>query len=74
MLTVENFDQALDAGEVRVQIMSGRWWAIRRNGKTRRWKRDPNRIEWPVKYGIRGYYTVTPVCLNKWVKHRTEIQ
>lgn len=68
-LTVENFDQALDAGEVRVQMLSGRWWAVRRNGKTRRWKRDLNRVEWPLKYGLRGYFTVRPEDLNLGIRH-----
>lgn len=30
----------------------------RRNGKTRTWKRDMQRIEVPVKFGLRYYYTI----------------
>lgn len=33
-----------------------RW---RLNGKVRTWKRDANRIEIPVKYGMYGYDTIT---------------
>lgn len=29
----------------------------RRNGSTKRWKRQPNRFSIPVKYGFRGPYT-----------------
>jgi hypothetical protein len=73
MITPENFDQCLDTGQLFIQVMSGRWWAIRRNGKTRRWKRDPAWIEWPVKYGMYGYLTVTPEWIEKdWVRRKDE--
>lgn len=30
----------------------------RRNGRTRTWKRSPERFEIPVKYGLYGYGTI----------------
>ena len=33
-----------------------RW---RRNGRTLTWKRDPSRIEVPVKFGLRSYSRLT---------------
>lgn len=35
------------------------------NGKVRTWKRDPNRIEVPVKYGLYEYGTFTADDLNR---------
>jgi hypothetical protein len=29
------------------------------NGKVRRWKRDPDRVEIPTKYGLYEYFTFT---------------
>lgn len=32
---------------------------FRRNGKTKTWKRQPERFEIPVKYGLDGYGYIT---------------
>ena len=32
-------------------------WRV--NGKVRRWKRDPDRIQVPIKYGLWGYDVIT---------------
>lgn len=32
-------------------------WRV--NGKVKTWKRDPKRMEVPVKYGLRGYGYIT---------------
>lgn len=55
-LTRDNVDSLLDAGRLQGAIShpSGvRWWRLRRNGKTRTWKRDASRFEVPVKAGLR---------------------
>lgn len=39
----------------------GRAVEVTVNGKVRRWKRDRNRIEVPVKYGLWEYYTCTEI-------------
>ena len=36
-------------------MRSGRWWQLRRNGVTRTWKTDPERVRVPVKAGLRVY-------------------
>lgn len=57
-ITRDNVDELLDAGRIQVAMRNGRWWAIRRNGKTQKWKRDPERIRIPFKCGLRGYGAV----------------
>ncbi len=37
-------------------------WKV--NGKPRTWKRDPNRIEIPVKHGLYSYDTITQYDLE----------
>lgn len=52
-ITRANIDALLDAGAIEAAMTSGRWWRIRRNGATRRWKRDADRIRVPIKCGFR---------------------
>ena len=35
------------------------------NGKVRTWKRDPNRVEIPIKYGLYEYGTFTARDINR---------
>lgn len=49
----------LDRHQIQCLMSHGKWWTIRRNGVTRRWKRDPNRIRIPFKMGLRGYGAIT---------------
>lgn len=58
-ITRSNVDALLDAGSIEAAMRNGNWWRIRRNGKTRTWKRDANRIEIPFKMGMYGYGTIT---------------
>ena len=39
----------------------------RRNGKTRTWKRDLDRFEIPVKYGLYEYYIIDNTNHDEWV-------
>jgi len=50
-----NIDQLLDSGKLEVAMKNGRWWQLRRNGATKTWKTDPERIRVPVKMGMYGY-------------------
>jgi hypothetical protein len=59
----EQIERHLDAGELEVEMSNGRWWAIRRNGMTKTWKRDPQRYEIPVKAGLKSYGTIMPSTL-----------
>lgn len=38
-------------------------YSVRRNGRTRLWKRNPLRYEIPVKVGFREYRTITPTTV-----------
>lgn len=42
-----------------VQSLSGDARKVKVNGRVRRWKTDPTRIEIPVKYGLRECWTMT---------------
>lgn len=59
--TRANFEELLDAGRLETAVGPGRWWKLRRNGRTRTWKRDPGRFLVPVKAGFReaGWITNT---------------
>lgn len=58
-ITRENIDKLLDARRIEAAMRDGKWWRIRRNGATKRFKRDPMRIRVPVKAGMKSYYTIT---------------
>jgi hypothetical protein len=58
-ITRSNIDALLDAKEIYVLMNSGNWWAIKRNGKTQRWKRDASRIRVPFKTGLYQYGAIT---------------
>lgn len=47
---------ALRSGDVRLCLLnSGRVGSVKINGAVRTWKRDRNRVEVPVKYGMYEY-------------------
>jgi hypothetical protein len=52
-VTRENFEALLDAGQLFAAMTGGKWWRLRRNGKTQTWKLNPQRIRVPVKCGFR---------------------
>jgi hypothetical protein len=39
--------------------MNGNWWRIRRNGRTKFWKHQPERWQIPVKAGMSVYAYLT---------------
>lgn len=49
----QDTERALDAHMLQVLGRAGRWYDIRRNGATQRWKRNPHRASIPVKAGLR---------------------
>lgn len=53
-LTRANVEAYLDAGQLYVQMANGRWWRIRRNGRTQTWKRDATRFRIPIKAGLKS--------------------
>jgi hypothetical protein len=62
-VTRGELDKLVDAGQVFIRMKSEKWWQIRRNGKTRTWKRNANRFALPFKYGLYGYGTITEADL-----------
>lgn len=64
-ITRENIDALLDAGRIEVAMRSGAWWSIRRNGATRTWKRDAERVYLPIKYGFRMTTAITEADFRK---------
>lgn len=58
-ITRANVDALLDAGLIECAMTNGKWLTIRRNGATKRWKKDANRIYIPFKVGFRGYGQIT---------------
>jgi hypothetical protein len=53
-ITRANVELLLDAGLLQAAMGNGRWWGIRRNGRTQFWKRAPHRFRVPIKAGLRS--------------------
>lgn len=68
-ITRDNIDRLLDARAIQVKMRSGAWWTIRRNGRTRVWKRDASRIALPFKAGMYCYGTITETDFDGDVLH-----
>ena len=60
----DNVEPMLDAGELYIQMRYGRWWRLRRNGKTKTWKKNPQRFRIPVKFGLKFYGAIDDSDLN----------
>ena len=58
-ITKDNIDALLDAGKICAGMRNGAWWRIRRNGATKRWKKDATRIYVPFKAGLKSYGALT---------------
>jgi hypothetical protein len=56
---VKAIESALDAGNLWALMGHGRYWRLRRNGRTQTWKRDPDRFRIPVKCGLKSCGEVT---------------
>ncbi len=48
-------ETALDAGRIRAKTAQGRYWLVRRNGKTKTWKTRPGEFHIPIKIGFRTF-------------------
>ena len=57
----DGFDtnHALDHGCLWIKMNNGRYWRLRRNGRTQTWKRNVSRFRIPVKMGMYGYSEIT---------------
>ena len=54
-----DIEHALSHGCLWIKMANGRYWRLRRNGATQRWKRDANRFRIPVKAGMYAYSEIT---------------
>lgn len=63
-MTQSELEKALDSGKLQAQVTSGRWWFMRRNGKTRIWKTRPGKFYLPTKVGYREHYALTEKDLD----------
>lgn len=54
-VTQSEADKAVDEGRVEIAMRSGKFWKVRRNGKTFVPKKAPDGWHIPVKYGLSGY-------------------
>lgn len=58
-ITKLNVDALLDSGKLYCAMRNGKWWQMRRNGKTIRWVKDTSRIAIPFKAGFKVYGKLT---------------
>lgn len=64
-------EYALDHGELYAEMSNGRWWKIRRNGKTKTWKTRPGEFQIPIKAGLKSYGYLDHTGVG--VAHRDQI-
>ncbi len=64
MFTMETIEKALDERRLECAMLSGRWWKLRRNGKTKTWKTRPGEFRIPVKAGLRSCAYITHYNMN----------
>jgi hypothetical protein len=48
-------EAALDEGRLYLAMSNGSWYILRRNGRTKTWRRSAERFYIPVKWGMYGY-------------------
>ena len=58
-MTRSEIETALDAGRIFTEMSNGRWWRVRRNGRTKTWVTRPDAFSIPVKAGIWVYDYIT---------------
>lgn len=59
-MTREEIEKELDRGNLETKVYpSGKYWKIRRNGKTKLWKTRPNEFSISIKAGIHTYGYIT---------------
>ena len=71
-VTRANVEQFLDDGLLFAQMKNGRWWQVRRNGKTRTWKRDPDKFVIPIKAGMYAYGRIDEFCVGTF-RHKDDV-
>ncbi len=59
-MTLDQLEAALAKGQLQVTNGKGKWYTVRRNGRTQTWKREPDRYSIPVKVGFRECFRIEP--------------
>jgi len=67
IVTRSNIERLLDEHRLQTIMASGRWWDIRRNGKTQTWKTQPDRFRIPFKYGLKFCGALTQADMVEFV-------
>jgi hypothetical protein len=63
-VTRAQVEYALDHRRLVIQGHSGRWYDVRRNGKTKTWKTRPYDYSIPAKVGLSGAFRIDPDTSN----------
>jgi hypothetical protein len=64
-------ESLLDAGKLQVRC-GFHWYDVRRNGKTKQWKRSPDRFEVPCKVGFRITFTLNNNTSDNELRERPQ--
>lgn len=59
MFTQQEIETYLDKGMVWAAMRNGRYWKVRRNGRTQTWKTRPGEFRIPIKAGLKSYGEIT---------------
>ena len=57
-MTFDEIETALDAGQLQISYDHGSWLSVRRNGRTKLWKRDVDRFNIPCKLGFNTTFCI----------------
>jgi hypothetical protein len=63
-MTIEEIERLLDKGRLEIEMANGRYWTIRRNGATKRYKRHGERFRIPIKAGMKSYGAIETTDLS----------
>ena len=53
-LSLADVERMLDEGKIYAEMQHGRFWKVRRNGQTAKWKTRPKEWQIPLKAGLRA--------------------
>lgn len=63
-MTRTEIETALDVGQLEALMTNGKWWRLRRNGRTQTRKSRPGEFRIPTKAGLRNYGEITDLNMN----------
>lgn len=63
-MTRQEIETALDSHVLQARAPNGKWYDVRRNGRTKLWKREPDRFSIPVKCGLRDCWRIENEVMN----------